>query len=169
MTPVAMSGMMTIANKSDAVITAVGKGGSRTIKADDFFQGALTTALEPDEIITEIHLPAWPAARRWGFQEFARRRGDFAMSGVALYYDPDGGKAANAHIGVIGVGDRQKRLPKAEAALNGSAVNEALAVKVGEAASSDVEPQDDIHASAAYRRSLTGTLTERALLAAAAR
>jgi carbon-monoxide dehydrogenase medium subunit len=158
-----------ICQTCDAVITAVGKGGSRTIKADDFFQGALTTALEPDEIITEIHLPAWPAARRWGFQEFARRRGDFAMSGVALYYDLDGGKAKNTHIGVIGVGDRQKRLPKAEAALNGNAVNEALAVKVGEAASSDVEPQDDIHASAAYRRSLTGTLTERALLAAAAR
>jgi carbon-monoxide dehydrogenase medium subunit len=158
-----------ICQTCDAIITAVGKGGSRTIKADDFFQGALTTALEPDEIVTEIHLPAWPAARRWDFQEFARRRGDFAMSGVALYYDLDGGKAANAHIGVIGVGDRQKRLPKAEAALNGNAVNEALAVKVGEAASSDVEPQDDIHASAAYRRSLTGTLTERALLAAAAR
>jgi aerobic carbon-monoxide dehydrogenase medium subunit len=158
-----------ICQTCDAVITAVGKGGSRTIKADDFFRGALTTALEPDEIITEVHLPAWPAARRWGFQEFARRRGDFAMSGVALYYDLDGGKAANAHIGVIGVGDRQKRLPKAEAALNGNAVNEALAVKVGEAASADVEPQDDIHASAAYRRSLTGTLTERALLAAAAR
>jgi len=158
-----------ICQTCDAVITAVGKGGSRTIKADDFFQGALTTALEPDEIITEIHLPAWPAARRWGFQEFARRRGDFAMSGVALYYDLDGGKAKNAHIGVIGVGDRQKRLPKAEAALNGNVVNEALAVKVGEATSGDVEPQDDIHASAAYRRSLTGTLTERAVLAAAAR
>jgi carbon-monoxide dehydrogenase medium subunit len=158
-----------ICQTCDAVITAVGKGGTRTIKAGDFFQGALTTALEPDEIVTEIHLPAWPAARRWGFQEFARRRGDFAMSGVALFYDLDGGKAANAHIGVIGVGDKQRRLPKAEAALNGEAVDEPLAVKVGEAASGDVEPQDDIHASAAYRRSLTGTLTERALLAAAAR
>jgi carbon-monoxide dehydrogenase medium subunit len=158
-----------ICQTCDAVITAVGKGGTRTIKAADFFKGALTTALEPDEIVTEIHLPAWPAARRWGFQEFARRRGDFAMSGVALYYDLEGGKAANAHIGVIGVGDKQKRLPKAEAALNGKPVEEALAVKVGEAASGDVEPQDDIHASAAYRRSLTGTLTERALLAAAAR
>ena len=95
-----------ICQTCDAVITAVGKGGARTIKAADFFQGALTTALEPDEIVTEIHLPAWPAARRWGFQEFARRRGDFAMAGVALYYDVEGGKAANAHIGVIGVGDK---------------------------------------------------------------
>jgi carbon-monoxide dehydrogenase medium subunit len=163
------SEMPGIAQTCDAEITVMGKAGARTIKAADFFQSALTTALRPDEIITEIHLPAWPAARRYGFQEFARRRGDFAMAGVALYYDMDGGKAANAHIGVIGVGDCQRRLPKAEAALNGKAVDEALAVTVGEAAAAEVEPQEDIHASAAYRRALTGTLAERALKAAAAR
>ena len=158
-----------ICQTCDAVIAVMGKAGARNIKSADFFKGALTTALEPDEIVTEIHLPAWPTARRHGFQEFARRRGDFAMSGVALYYDTDGGKAANAHIGVIGVGDHARRLGKAEAVLNGQAVDEALAVKAGEAASAEVEPQDDIHASAAYRRSLTGTLVERALLAAMAR
>ena len=70
---------------------------------------------------------------------------------------------------MFGVGDCQRRLPKAEAALNGKAVDEALAVKVGEAAAAEVEPQEDIHASAAYRRALTGTLAERALKAAAAR
>jgi carbon-monoxide dehydrogenase medium subunit len=163
------SEMPGIAQTCDAEITAMGKAGTRTIKAADFFQGALTTALKSDEIITEIHLPAWPVGRRYGFQEFARRRGDFAMAGVALYYDVAGGKAANAHIGVFGVGDCQRRLPKAEAALNGKVVDEALAVEVGEAAAAEVEPQEDIHASAAYRRALTGTLTERALEAAAAR
>jgi carbon-monoxide dehydrogenase medium subunit len=163
------SEMPGIAQTCEAEIAVIGKGGSRTIKAKDFFQGALTTSLEPDEIITEVHLPAWPASRRYGFQEFARRRGDFAMAGVALYYDAQGGRAANAHIGVIGVGDHQRRLPKAEAALNGNAVDDALAVKVGEAAAAEVEPQQDIHASAAYRRALTGTLAERALKAAAAR
>ena len=163
------SEMPGIAQTCDAEISVIGKAGARTIKAADFFQGALTTALKPDEIITEIHLPAWPSTRRHGFQEFARRRGDFAMAGVALYYDIDGGRAGNAHIGVFGVGDCQRRLPKAEAALNGNAADEALAVKVGEAAAAEVEPQEDIHASAAYRRALTGTLTERALKAAAAR
>ena len=158
-----------IAITCDAEITVMGKGGQRVIKAADFFLGALTTALKPDEILTELKLPAWPVSRRFGFQEFARRRGDFAMAGVALYYDTDGGKAANGHIGVFGVGDCQRRLAKAESALNGHAVDEALAVKVGEAAAAEVEPQEDIHASAAYRRSLTGTLTERALTAAAAR
>jgi carbon-monoxide dehydrogenase medium subunit len=157
-----------IAVACDATIAVMGKGGARAIKAGDFFTGALTTALQPDEIITEVHLPAWPAARRFGFQEFARRRGDFAMAGVALFYDIDGaGKAANAHIGVIGVGDRPRRLAAAEVALNGRAVDEATITKVAEAASTAVEPQEDIHASAAYRRALTGTLVERALKAAA--
>src|SRR5438477_887350 len=69
-----------IAMTCEAEIVVMGKAGPRTIKAADFFQGALTTALKPDEIITEVYLPAWPAARRYGFQEFARRRGDFAMA-----------------------------------------------------------------------------------------
>ena len=91
------------------------------------------------------------------------------MAGVAVFYDLDaGGKAANAHVGVIGVGDRQRRLAKAEAALNGSAIDEATIAKAAAAASAAVEPQDDIHASAAYRRALTGTLVERALKSAAA-
>ena len=68
-----------IAVTCDAEIGVVGKSGARAIRAADFFQGALTTALATDEIIVEIRLPAWPAGRRWGFQEFARRRGDFAM------------------------------------------------------------------------------------------
>jgi len=157
-----------IAVTCDAEIAVMGKGGARTIKAGAFFRGALTTALEPDEIITEVRLPAWPNGRRFAFQEFARRRGDFAMAGIALFYDIDkSGRASNAHIGVIGVGDQARRLKSAEAALNGNVVDEPTAVKVGEAAAAEVEPQDDIHASADYRRALTGTLTERALLQAA--
>jgi carbon-monoxide dehydrogenase medium subunit len=159
-----------IAVACDAEIAVTGKAGVRTIKAADFFVGALTTALEPDEIITEIRLPAWPAARRFGFQEFARRRGDFAMAGVALFYDPDAtGKASNAHVGVIGVGDRPRRLAAVETVLNGRTIDDATIAKAAEAASAAVEPQQDIHASAAYRRSLTGTLVERALKSAAMR
>jgi carbon-monoxide dehydrogenase medium subunit len=157
-----------IAVTCDAEIVVMGKSGVRIIKAGEFFLGALTTALKADEIITEVRLPLWPKGRRYAFQEFARRRGDFAMAGVALFYDQDsGGKATNAHIGVIGVGDRPRRLAAAEAALNGNTVDEATAVKVGEAAAAEVEPQDDIHAGADYRRALTGTLAERALLEAA--
>jgi carbon-monoxide dehydrogenase medium subunit len=155
-----------IARICEAEIAVMGKAGARIIRAADFFLGALTTALEPDEIITEVRLPAWPAQRRWGFQEFARRRGDFAMAGAAVFYDLESGKASNAHVGVIGIGDRPQRLSVAEAKLNGRAVDNAAIEMVAAAASAAVEPQDDIHASAAYRRALVGTMVERALTSA---
>ena len=158
-----------IAMTCDAEIAVVGKSGAHVIQAADFFQGALTTALTTDEIIVEIRLPAWPAGRRWGFQEFARRRGDFAMAAAAVFYDQDErGKARNAHVGVIGVGDRPLRLTAVEDVLNGESIDEATIAKADAATSAAVEPQDDIHASAAYRRSLVGTMVERALKSAAA-
>jgi carbon-monoxide dehydrogenase medium subunit len=158
-----------IAMTCDAEIAVVGKSGAHVIQAADFFQGALTTALTTDEIIVEIRLPAWPAGRRWGFQEFARRRGDFAMAAAAVFYDQDErGKARNAHVGVIGVGDRPMRLTAVEDVLNGESIDEATIAKADAATSAAVEPQDDIHASAAYRRSLVGTMVERALKSAAA-
>ena len=159
-----------IAVTCDAEIAAVGSAGSRIIKAGEFFQGPLTTALTADEIIVEIRLPAWPATRRWGFQEFARRRGDFALAAAAVFYDQDAdGRARNAHVGVIGVADRPLRLPAAEAELNGKAVDEATIAKAEAAASASVDPDDDIHASGAYRKALVGTMVERALKAAASR
>ena len=158
-----------IAITCDAEIAVVGKSGAHVIQAADFFQGALTTALTPDEIIVEIRLPAWPPGRRWGFQEFARRRGDFAMAAAAVFYDQDArGKARNAHVGVIGVGDRPLRLTAVEDVLNGQSIDEATIAKADAATSAAVDPQDDIHASAAYRRSLVGTMVERALKNAAA-
>ena len=158
-----------IAITCDAEIGVVGKSGARVIQAADFFQGALTTALASDEIIVEIRLPAWPAGRRWGFQEFARRRGDFAMAAAAVFYDQDQrGKARNAHVGVIGVGDRPMRLTTVEDVLNGQTIDEATIAKADAATSAAVDPQDDIHASAAYRRALVGTMVERALKNAAA-
>ena len=155
-----------IAVACDALIFITGKAGSRVLRAQDFFLGALTTALQPDELITEIRLPLWPSTRRWGFEEFARRRGDFALAAVAVFYDEDGlGRSKDAHIGVIGASNRPLRIKEAEALLNGRALTEALMVEAGCAVSAAVNPFDDIHASAAYRRALAGTLTERALVA----
>ena len=146
----------------------VGAGGERVIKAGDFFQGPLMTALAADEIIVEIRLPPWPASRRWGFQEFARRRGDFALAAAAVFYDlDDGGRARNAHVGVIGVADRPLRLPSVEAVMNSRVVDEAMIAKADAAAAAAVDPDDDIHASGAYRKALVGTMVERALKAAA--
>jgi carbon-monoxide dehydrogenase medium subunit len=152
----------------DAKIAVTGKAGARVIDAANFFEGPLMTALKSDEIITEIRLPTWPAKRRFGFQEFARRRGDFALAAALLFYDDDGGKARNAHVGAIGVADTPVRLPAVEQVLNGSAIDEATIAKAEAAASASVEPHDDIHASGAYRKALVGVMVERALRAAVA-
>jgi carbon-monoxide dehydrogenase medium subunit len=152
----------------EAKIAVVGKAGARVIDAANFFQGPLMTALKPDEIITEIRLPAWPAKRRFGFQEFARRRGDFALAAAMLFYDEEGGKARSAHVGAIGVADRPLRLPAVEQVLNGNKINEAIIAKAEAAASASVDPDDDIHASGAYRKALVGVMVERALKSAAA-
>jgi carbon-monoxide dehydrogenase medium subunit len=157
-----------IALTCEAEIAATGKSGARVIRAADFFTGALSTALAADEIIVEVRLPPWPVARRWGFQEFARRRGDFAIAAAAVFYDEDArGCATNAHVGVIGVADRPLRLPTVEALLNGETIDEATIAKAEAATAAAVDPPEDIHASAAYRRALAGTMVERALKQAA--
>ena len=158
-----------IAVTCEAQIAVIGKAGERVIAAMDFFQGPLMTVLKADEIITEIRFPAWPASRRFGFSEFARRRGDFALAAAALFYDEDGeGKARNAHIGVIGVADAPLRLTAVESVLNGHKIDDGTIVKAEAAASAAIEPSDDIHATGAYRKTLIGVMVERALRSAAA-
>jgi carbon-monoxide dehydrogenase medium subunit len=154
-----------IAVTCDAQIMVHGSGGPRTIAAGDFFTGALSTSLRDDELIVQVRLPGWPTNRRWAFEEFARRRGDFALAGVAVYYDLDAnGRAANTHIGVIGACTRPRRVKPAESAVNGHALTEKTiqaAARALEGALDDAPT--DLHASAAYRRSLAGALLERAL------
>jgi CO/xanthine dehydrogenase FAD-binding subunit len=157
-----------IAVTCDAVITTAGPTGRRRIPAGDFFLGPLTTALAPAEIITEIRMPAWPAGRRWGFEEFARRRGDFALAGIGAFWDEDEGeRVRNAHLGVIGACRRPHRLGVAEAILNGRTLDETAIAEAARAAAAAVEPPEDLHASAAYRRALVATLLKRALQRAA--
>jgi aerobic carbon-monoxide dehydrogenase medium subunit len=147
-----------------AEIAVIGKAGERVIAAEDFFRGPLMTALTADEIITEIRFPPWPPGRRFGFCEFARRRGDFALAAAALFYDRDGeGRAQHSHVGAIGVADTPLRLAAVENVLNGHTIDEATIAKAETAASAGVEPADDIHATGAYRKTLIGVMVERAL------
>jgi carbon-monoxide dehydrogenase medium subunit len=156
-----------IAVACDAEIFTVSAKGKRVVPAGAFFTGALSTVLADDELIVEARFPAWPSGRRWGFQELARRRNDFAMAGIAAFYDLDReGRAANAHFGVIGACTRPHRIAAAEAALNGSKVDDAAIARAVAAAEKSLEPPADLHASAEYRRSLAGTLLERALVKA---
>jgi len=158
-----------IAVTCDTDIVAHGSAGPRVIAAGDFFRGALMTALRPDEIIIEIRFPAWPRQRRYGFREFARRRGDFALAAAAVTFDEMEKKSRNVRVGAIGIGDRPMRLNAAERALEGGAIGEAAIAGCAAAASAAVAPADDIHASAAYRKTLIGVMVERALRDAAGR
>lgn len=153
-----------VAVTCDAEIVALSARGRRVIPAGAFFLGPLTTALEADEIIVELRFPAWPAARRSGFKEFSRRRGDFALSGIGLFFDQDdAGCIQNAHVGVIGACDHPTRLTAVEDALNGGLPDATRIAAAAELVKETVDPTDDLHASAAYRRALSATLFERAL------
>jgi len=152
-----------IAVTCEASVEVTGPGGDRSLPASEFFTGPLSTALRNGELVVAVRLPAWRAGRRWAFRELARRRGDFALAGVALHYDLDRGRVAGARIGVIGVSDRPHRLVRAEAALEGREPGELAFAAAAAMATAEVDPPEDQHASAAYRRSLVGTLLERAL------
>jgi aerobic carbon-monoxide dehydrogenase medium subunit len=152
-----------IAVTCEAEIIALGKAGPRVFAAADFFRGALTTALGPDQIITEIRFPKWPRQRRFGFREFARRRGDFALAAAAVMFDDPAQKFRNVRIGAIGVADRPIRLAEVERALEDRPISEAAIAGCAVAASAAVNPADDIHASGAYRKTLIGVMVERAL------
>jgi len=153
----------------EAKIAVLGKAGARVIEAADFFRGPLTTALATDEIVTEIRLPPWPPRRRFGFAEFARRRGDFALAAAAVFYDEDGGGGAhNAHVGAVGVADSPLRLTGVEGVLNGHSIDDAAIAMAASAASASVDPADDIHAGGAFRKTLIGVMVERALRSAVA-
>ena len=159
-----------IAVTCEAELRVLGPAGERRIKAADFFQGPLTTALRDDELILDMRLPSWPARCRWAFSEFARRPGDFALAGVALFYELDHEqRAVNSHIGVVAACYYTRRLPQAEHALNGKPVNAESVREVAAIAAEEIDPPDDLHASAEYRKALVGTLLERSLVAAAHR
>ncbi len=152
-----------IAVTCDADIVAFGSAGSRVIAAADFLRGALTTALRTDEIVTEIRFPAWPRQRRYGFREFARRRGDFALAAAAVTFDETEQKFRNVRVGAVGIASRPIHLAAAERALEGRDMTDAAITGIAAAASASVDPDDDIHSSGVYRKTLIGVMVERAL------
>ncbi len=154
----------------DLELVAQGPGGKRSIRAADFFVSLMTTSLETTEVLAEVRLPAHPPARRWGIQEFTRRRGDLALAGVALTVDLDGSRCHNARIAAFGVEAIPVRLTAAEQFLEGKPLQAASFEEAGRAAAAALaNPMSCIHASAAQRRDLVRALTTRALANAAAR
>lgn len=153
--------MCAVALAVEAEMVVDGPRGERVVAATDFFQGPFTTAIEPDELLTEIRFPLMTDARTT-FLELARRSGDFALSGVAAVNHGTHG-AARVALAAIGVGGSAVRLRDAEAAVEGRELTEDVLRDAGEAASAAVDPPTDIHADAQYRKELLGVLVRRAL------
>jgi aerobic carbon-monoxide dehydrogenase medium subunit len=147
----------------DAEIRARGSDGERTIDAAAFFRSILTTSLQPDELITEVRLPALGLDWRFGFAEFSRRAGDFALGMALAVLRLDGEGIAEARIGVGGAGDRPIRITEAEQALAGAVPSPGTLAEAGAIAAAMVDPFEDLHASVAYRRDLVRAMTRRAL------
>lgn len=157
--------MPTIAIACDARIITFGAEGWRDIDVREFFVGPLMSCLEPADIITEIRLPKWPFHRKFAFEEFARRRGDFALAGVCLYYDLDFDNCAmDPHVVGFGAVDMPTRIVEVEEFLQGRRIDAATCELAGNIAKEAITPCGDMHASPEYRRSLLGTLVERALM-----
>ncbi|MBX9709790.1 MAG: xanthine dehydrogenase family protein subunit M [Xanthobacteraceae bacterium] len=137
--------------------------GARTVPAQDFFVGSLITALEPDELVTEIEIDTLPDGSGWGFEEFARRHGDYALAAVAVTMERRDGAASNVRLALMGVGDTAVRMPQVEEMLEGGGFDDALLDKAVETLRQQINPNSDLNASSDYRRHLAGVLTRRAL------
>ncbi len=135
-------------------VVATGPAGRRTIKADDFFRGLFETALEPNEVLTAVRVPAADARTRTGFAELARRHGDYAIVGLAASARADGGKLNDVRLAYFGVGDTPLRVRKSEAALAAGDVEAAVAAL-------DLAPHDDVQATAEVKKHLAGVLLKR--------
>ena len=160
--PAAELPMMTLL--LDGTLRLERQAGRREIPAAEFFLGSLTTALEPDEMLTAIHLPFLPPGAGWGFAEVAPRAGDFATAAAACVLTRRGGAVSTARIAVMGVHETALRLPAAEQALLGQ--GPAAFAEAARIAREAVEPNSDLRASADLRRHLVEVQVGRVLAAA---
>jgi carbon-monoxide dehydrogenase medium subunit len=153
----------TVAAALDAEIVAQSVRGRRVIPAREFFAGIMTTTLAEDELLTEVRLPLLAPGTRFGFYEFNRRAGDFALAMVLAAYRVESGRIVEPRLAVGGAEPHARRIADAEAALAGRAPTaESFADAAGRAAAS-VDPMEDAQTSAEYRRDLVRTVARRAL------
>jgi aerobic carbon-monoxide dehydrogenase medium subunit len=156
-----------VAATLDAEMVARSTRGSRVIAARDYFQGIMTTALEPDELLAEVRLRLLPEATRWGFYEFNRRAGDFAMGMALVAFEIDNGVIAVPRVGVGGAEAFPRRIAAAEALLVGHPPGATAFTAAADAAAAAIDPLTDAQTDAVYRRELVATVTRRALEQAA--
>jgi carbon-monoxide dehydrogenase medium subunit len=147
-----------------AEVVAEGANGRRTIPIDDFFVDTFVTALEPDEVLVELRIPA-PSPRSGGaYQKLERKVGDYAIAGVAAQLELNAdGDIARAGIALTNLGPMPIRASEAEAALAGRTPTPELLAEAAELAAAAADPVDDLRGPADYKRAVTRTLTRRAL------
>ncbi len=152
-----------VASLLDAEMTVESLRGERTIPASEFFQAIFTTAIESDEILTSISLPALDGNYRTGIAEFARRAGDFAIVAATAAVQVVDGTVRDARVSLGGVSEIPFRSAAAESTMLGQPWSAELVRAAAEAAALEVDPSSDSHGDAAYRRDLVRALLPRAL------
>jgi aerobic carbon-monoxide dehydrogenase medium subunit len=152
----------------DATMVVKSTRGERLIAAKDFFEGLMSTALVEDELLAEVRLPLLANDAKFGFNEFSRRAGDFAMAAALVTYRLQGGKMIDVRVGLGGAEARPRRIEDAETALNGQPPGDKVFRAAAEAAAAAVDPLEDHQTSADYRRELVRAVVRRALEQAAA-
>lgn len=146
-----------------ATIVAKSTRGERQIAAKDFFTGIMSTALAETELLAEARLPLLPPDTKFGFNEFSRRAGDFAMAASLVTYRLKAGKIADARVGVGGAESFPRRIAEAESALNDKNPGDGAFRSAAEAAANAIDPLEDHQTDAAYRRDLVRAMVHRAL------
>ena len=158
--------LVTLAAAHDATVTVQGPNGTRDIAFAEFPVAFMTTAVEPNELLTRVRFPRWPAGHGYGFVEFSRRHGDFAIASAAALLEEDGnGKIKRVSLTLGGVGVLPVRMREVEKALVGQTASEDLFREACEACRK-VDAIEDVHAPANYRQHLAAVLSRRALVAA---
>ena len=152
-----------VAATLDATLVAKSTRGERLIAAKDFFSGIMSTALAEAELLAEARLPLLPGDAKFGFNEFNRRAGDFAMAASLVTYRLQGGKITDARVGLGGAEASPRRIAEAEAALNGKTPGDAVFRAAAEAAAKAIDPLEDHQTNADYRRDLVRAVVRRAL------
>ena len=158
-----------LATALDCVMVLRSHRSERRVEARDFFFGVLETAVEDDELLIEVIVPAMSPGTGCSFQEISRRRGDFALAGVAAQIALDGANVTEARLAACGVAPGPVRLTGAEDIIRRDGVTQQAIAAAADQAAREVSPSGDMHASADYRRDLTRTMTARALAEAAGR
>ena len=153
----------------DANIVARSKSGERVIPAASFFQGPFTTALKPDEIVTEIRIPMPKGPAGGAYNKLERKVGDFATVAVAVHVELSGGKIAKAGIGLTAVGETNIKAAAAEKALAGHEPTDELIAEAARLASEAAHPKDDIRGTAAYKKDVVRVYVQRGLKTALGR